>query len=218
MPRLSSKAPAAERRGRNFFARPTLVVARDLLGQRLVRIWNGKRLAGLISETEAYIGEDDLACHARFGRTPRSQVMYGPPGHAYVYFTYGMHWMLNFVTEAEGVPAAVLIRAVLPREGVEIMRRRRGAPDAVLTNGPAKLAQAMGIDKRLNGCDLCARESVLFVEKAPPAPGAEVACGPRVGLNHTPEPWRSKLWNFRWQQAVSSRQKAVSSGPSSGNH
>ena len=164
------------------------------------------RLAGLISETEAYIGEDDLACHARFGRTPRSEVMYGQPGHAYVYFTYGMHWMLNFVTEAEGFPAAVLIRAVIPSEGVAIMRRRRGTPDAVLTNGPARLAQAMGIDKRLNGCDLCARESILFVERAPSAPEAEVACGPRVGLNRTPEPWRSKPWNFKWQKVVSSHQ------------
>ena len=193
------------RLGRRFFARPTLEVARDLLGQRLVRLRNGKRLSGVITETEAYIGEEDLACHARFGRTPRSQVMYGPPGHAYVYFTYGIHWMLNFVTEAEGFAAAVLIRAVLPREGVEIMRRRRGTPDAILTNGPAKLAQALGIDRRLNGCDLCAAESVLFVEKAPPAPGAEVARSPRVGLNHTPEPWRSKLWNFRWQPGDSHR-------------
>jgi DNA-3-methyladenine glycosylase len=183
---------------RSFFARPTLLVARDLLGQRLVHMRNGLRLAGLILETEAYIGEADLACHARFGRTPRSEVMYGSPGHAYVYFTYGMHWMLNFVTEAEGFPAAVLIRAILPCEGVAIMRRRRGAADAILTNGPAKLTQALGIDKRLNGCDVCARDAVLFVERAPAAPQAEVIRGPRVGLNHTPEPWVSKPWNFKW--------------------
>ena len=102
---------------RRFFARPTLQVARDLLGQRLVRLiptvgrGAGFRLAGVITETEAYIDQTDLACHARFGRTQRTAVMFGPPGHAYVYFTYGMHWMLNIVTEAEGFPAAVLIRA-----------------------------------------------------------------------------------------------------------
>jgi DNA-3-methyladenine glycosylase len=195
---------------RGFFARPTLEVARELLGQRLVRLWNGERLAGLISETEAYIGEADLACHARFGRTPRSQVMYGPPGHAYVYFTYGMHWMLNFVTEAEGFPAAVLIRGMLPCGGVEVMRRRRG-PDAALADGPAKLTQALGIDKRLNGCDVCARDAMLFVEKAPRVPDALILRGPRVGLNHTPEPWRSKAWNFRWQEAGGSDQPSVSS-------
>ena len=184
--------------GRRFFARPTLQVARDLLGQRLVHLRNGNRLAGLIIETEAYLGEDDLACHARFGRTPRSEVMYGPPGHAYVYFTYGMHWMLNFVVEAEGFPAAVLIRAILPCEGVDPMRRRRRSPDAILTNGPAKLTQAMGIDKMLNGCDVCAREATLFVEKELPVPEGEVVRGPRVGLGNTPEPWLGKPWNFRW--------------------
>jgi DNA-3-methyladenine glycosylase len=173
-------------------------VARDLLGQRLVRIWNGRRLAGRISETEAYIGEADLACHARFGRTPRSAVMYGAPGHAYVYFTYGMHWMLNFVTEAEDFPAAVLIRAILPEEGVDVMRRRRKQPNSILTDGPAKLAQALGIDGRLNGSDLCARGAVLFVERAAAVPEAQLARGPRRGLNGVPEPWLSKPWNFKW--------------------
>lgn len=186
---------------RSFFNRPTLEVARSLLGQRLVRIYRGKRLSGLIAETEAYIGEDDLACHARFGRTPRSEVMYGPPGCAYVYFTYGLHWMLNFVTEAEDLPAAVLIRAVRPDEGVEVMRRRRNRLDAdgTLTDGPAKLAQALAIDKRLNGCDLCAPGSVLFVERRRAVPETQVMRAPRVGLNNTPEPWRSAAWNFRWQ-------------------
>ena len=196
------------RLSRRFFARPTLVVARALLGQRLVRIYRGRRLAGLIAETEAYIGEDDLACHARFGRTLRNGVMYGPPGHAYVYFTYGMHWMLNFVTEAEGFPAAVLIRAIFPVEGIEAMRRRRRRPDKILADGPAKLAQAMDIDKRLDGCDLCAQDAALFVERGRAAPEAEVIRGPRVGLNRTLEPWVSKPWNFRWQ--VSSKESAYS--------
>ena len=125
----------------DFFARPTLQVARALLGQRLVHLHDGQRLAGLIIETEAYIGEEDLACHARVGRTSRTEVMYTSPGHAYVYFTYGMHWLLNFVTEPEGFPAAVLVRALVPE--------------------------------------------------------AAVVRGPRIGINSTPEPWKSKPWNFK---------------------
>jgi DNA-3-methyladenine glycosylase len=185
---------------RTFFARPTEQVARDLLGQRLVRLHAGRRLSGLITETEAYIGQDDLACHARFGRTPRSAVMFGPPGHAYVYFTYGMHWMLNVVTAPQGFPAAVLIRALLPEEGLEVMQalRPRPAPTpARLTDGPAKLAQALGIDKRLNGHDLCARGAELFIERAAPVPDEAVVLGPRIGLNNTPEPWKSVAWNYK---------------------
>jgi DNA-3-methyladenine glycosylase len=188
MPRLS----------RDFFARPTVEVARDLLGQRLVRLLNGQRLSGLITETEAYIGEEDQACHARFGRTPRSQVMYGPPGRAYVYFTYGMHWMLNFVTERNGFPAAVLIRAVQPETGLPLMRRRRGGqPDRLLANGPGKLAQALGIDGALNGADLCARDAALFVERGSTPSASAIQAALRVGLTHTPEPWKSIPWNFR---------------------
>src|SRR3990170_3575006 len=167
------------RLGRRFFARPTLEVARDLLGQRLVRLRKGKRLSGLITETEAYIGEEDLACHARFGRTPRSQVMYGPPGHAYVYFTYGIHWMLNFVTEAEGFPAAVLIRAILPSEGLEsIAARRDSQPPEHWTDGPAKICQALAIDGSFNGADLCMPGSTLFVEPGLPISDLSVTISP----------------------------------------
>jgi DNA-3-methyladenine glycosylase len=179
---------------REFYDRPTLTVARELIGARLVRILNGRRLVGLITETEAYIGEQDLGCHARAGRTPRTQVMYGPPGHAYVYFTYGNHWMLNVVTEREGFPAAVLIRAIQPMEGAEIMSRRRKGRD---TFGPGKLTQAMGITKKENGMDMTEAGSSLWIEAGMIVPNQSVTIGPRVGLNSTPEPWLSKPWRFR---------------------
>ncbi len=186
---------------RRFFAQPTLAVARALLGQRLVRLAGGQRLAGLITETEAYIGPTDLACHARAGRTSRTQVMFGPPGHAYVYFTYGLHWMLNIITEAPDFPAAVLIRGLLPTEGEPAMRTRRGrqgaAPLARLTNGPAKLAQALNIDKALNGHDICRPTTELWVERTATVPDGVVLCGPRIGINSVPEPWLSLPWNFK---------------------
>ncbi|HLE13386.1 MAG TPA: DNA-3-methyladenine glycosylase, partial [Anaerolineales bacterium] len=137
---------------RDFFAQPTLQVARALLGTRLVRLGNGRRIAGLIVEAEAYRGEQDLGCHARAGLTPRTRLMFGDPGHAYVYFTYGKHWMLNFVTEAQGFPAAVLVRALLPVEGLDLIAARRdGQPAERWTDGPAKICQALAIDGRLNG-------------------------------------------------------------------
>ena len=177
----------------SFYSRPTLTVARELLGARLVRILDGVRLAGIITEVEAYIGETDLGCHARAGRTPRTALMYGPPGRAYVYFTYGMHWMLNAVTEAEGFPAAVLIRAIQPIEGVEIMSERRNGRD---TFGPGKLCQAMGIGKGENGTDLTETASGLWIEAGVKVPNKSVTIGARVGLNNTPEPWLSKPWRF----------------------
>jgi DNA-3-methyladenine glycosylase len=179
---------------RSFFNRPTLTVARDLIGARLVRILNGKKLVGLILETEAYIGEEDQACHAKAGLTPRTKVMYGPPGHAYVYFTYGNHWMLNVVTEKEGFPAAVLIRAIQPIEGVEIMSKRRKGGD---TFGPGKLCQAMGIGKGENGIDLTEANQSLWIEAGISVPNKSVTISPRVGLNKTPEPWLSKPWRFK---------------------
>lgn len=191
----------ARRLTRDFFARATVDVARDLLGHRLVHAMGGQRLSGVVSETEAYVGEGDLACHAKAGRTARTVVMYGPPGYAYVYFTYGMHWMLNVITESEGFPAAVLLRAVWPEEGIAVMRARRSRPDRILTDGPAKLTQAFGVDKAYNGLDMCVDDATLYFEEAGGLPdGAQVTVGPRVGLGGTPEPWLSMPWNFRLER------------------
>ena len=171
------------RLSRDFFARDTLAVARELLGQRLVRVLNGKRLAGRVVEVEAYVGEEDQASHASCGRTRRNAPMYGPPGHAYVYFIYGMHHCLNVVTGREGYPAAVLIRAMEPLEGIEEMRARRGdRPDVQLTSGPARLCQALEIDRRFDGADLCALDALLFLEKDAAMADDAVAIGPRVGV------------------------------------
>jgi len=178
---------------RSFYDRPTLQVARELIGARLVRMLDGVKLVGIISETEAYISQKDLACHAKAGLTARTAVMFGGPGHAYVYFTYGNHWMLNAVTEREGFPAAVLIRAIQPIEGVETMSARRSGRD---TFGPGKLTQAMGITKSENGVDLTETTSGLWIEAGVKVPNSLVTKGPRVGLNNTPEPWLSKPWRF----------------------
>jgi DNA-3-methyladenine glycosylase len=178
---------------RDFYARSTLTVVRELLGARLVRILDGMRLAGIISEAEAYVGEEDLGCHARSGKTKRNAVMYGPPGHAYVYFTYGMHWMLNAVTEHEGFPSAVLIRAMEVVEGANIISTRRQGGD---THGPAKLTQALGIDEALNGADLCDPASGLWIEAGDPVISSDIITSPRVGLYTVPEPWKSVPWHF----------------------
>ena len=177
----------------SFYNRPTLTVARELLGARLVRILDGIKLVGLISETEAYFGFDDLASHAKAGRTVRTAPMFGPPGHAYVYFTYGHHWMLNAVTEQEGFPAAVLIRAIQPIEGVEVMMERRNGRD---TLGPGKLTQALGITKSENNVNLTESGSGLWIEAGIFVPDKSVTISPRVGLYSVLEPWKSKPWRF----------------------
>jgi DNA-3-methyladenine glycosylase len=178
---------------RKFYDRPTLTVARELIGARLVRLLDGVKLVGLITETEAYISQKDLACHAKAGLTQRTAVMFGKPGRAYVYFTYGNHWLLNAVTEREGFPAAVLIRAIQPIEGIEVMSARRSGRD---TFGPGKLTQAMGITKSENGVDLTETTHGLWIEAGLHVPNSLVTKGPRVGLNNTPEPWLSKPWRF----------------------
>jgi DNA-3-methyladenine glycosylase len=182
---------------RSFYAQPTRDLAQALLGCRLVRCLDNQRLAGVIVETEAYIGETDLACHARRGRTLRNAVMYGQPGRAYVYFTYGRHWMLNVVSEREDFPAAVLIRAIEPVEGLAAMRAARGLrPIGELTNGPAKVCQALQIDRALNGSDLVEGGRALWIEADRSAPARVIAHGPRIGLGRTPEPWLSQPWRY----------------------
>ncbi len=183
------------RLNRDFFARDTLTVARRLLGQRLVRVLDGRRLTGRIVETEAYIGDGDEACHASRGRTKRNATMFGPPGHAYVYFIYGMYHCLNAVTERDGYPAAVLIRALEPLTGLEAMRTRRdGRPDTELTSGPGKLCMALEIDRSFDGADLCAPDARLFVKAGKPVPDGAIAAGPRVGVRGDETalnaPWR----------------------------
>jgi DNA-3-methyladenine glycosylase len=178
---------------RRFYAADTVTVARALLGQRLVRVLDGGRLSGLICETEAYGGPDDRASHA-YRRTARSAIMYGLPGHAYVYLIYGMHFCLNAVTEIEGTAGAVLIRALIPEEGLEQMRERRG-PQATrhLADGPARLCQALTIDRRFNGTDLTVGNE-LAIERERPVPDSQVTAGPRIGVRGDPfaveRPWR----------------------------
>ncbi len=187
---------------RSFFARPAKIVAPDLLGKHLVRIVEDVRISGMIVETEAYCDADepDLACHgdrANNGRpTPRTRVMFGPPGHAYVYFTYGLHWMFNVVSGQAGEANAVLIRALEPLEGIEIMRSLRKRPDGELTNGPAKLAQAFAIDKAINGIDLCDEQGSIWLENGTLVAVDKITTGPRVGLGKTPEPWLSIPWRY----------------------
>jgi DNA-3-methyladenine glycosylase len=182
----------------SFYAQPTLTVARHLLGARLVRVLpDGTRLSGRIVETEAYTGLDDLASHGRQKRTKRNLPMYGPPGRAYVYFTYGNYWMLNIVSEPEDHPAAVLLRAVEPLEGLDEMAARRpGRPPEEWTSGPAKLVLAFGIGGDMNTVDMTTPSAGLWVEPGETVPDDRVRTGPRVGLNTTPEPWLSLPWRF----------------------
>jgi DNA-3-methyladenine glycosylase len=182
---------------RQFYDRDTLTVARQLLGKLLVHIEHGQRLAGIITETEAYCGETDLGCHAKAGLTKRTAPMYGPPGFSYVYFTYGNHWMFCAVTRPEGEPEAVLVRAILPVEGVEVIAERRGTqPRKHWTDGPGKLTQALGINGEHNARDLTTPQAQVLIEEGPDVPDEWVKTGPRIGLFTVPEPWKSKPWRF----------------------
>ena len=182
---------------RDFYARPTLEVARDLIGKVLVHQTRAGTSSGIIVETEAYIGESDPACHAAPGPTARNQPLYGPPGIAYVYLNYGIHYLVNAVTEPEGSPAAVLIRALEPLEGEPLMRRRRTrglarrrtpVPAEDLCRGPGNLTRALGISLAQNRLDLTG--SPLRIEDRG-LPGRDVIWGTRVGISVGVEhPWR----------------------------
>ncbi|CAN5767990.1 DNA-3-methyladenine glycosylase [soil metagenome] len=198
---------------RDFYARPSLELARALLGRLVVADDAGGLCAGVIVETEAYGGPDDLASHARAGLTRRTAPMFGPPGHAYVYLVYGMHECLNVVAESDGHAGAVLIRAVAPLHGVGLMRRRRARPtdpDHLLASGPARLAQALGVTRALDGHDLTlgrrlwiadrsgspAFEAAETAELAEEAEVTGVASGPRVGVGYAGDEWSAVPWRF----------------------
>lgn len=188
---------AARRLPREFYGRPTLVVAADLIGKVLVHRTPAGRAAGRIVEVEAYIGEDDPACHAAPGPTRRNEPLYGVPGVAYVYLNYGVHYLTNVVTEREGFPAAILLRALAPLDGLDLMRRRRARSSgrsaeslalAELCRGPGNLSKALGITLRDNRRDMIT--SRLTIEDWG-LKSAEVIWSPRIGIRvGADKPWR----------------------------
>jgi DNA-3-methyladenine glycosylase len=207
-PRVAPEAPAP--RGRSdalapsFYARPAEVVARELLGVHIVSTVDGVETRGRIVETEAYIGPHDDASHAahRIGRTTRNESMFGPPGIAYVYRIYGVHWCLNVVTDEHEFPAAVLIRALEPVAGLDAMHARRCAgqkqlPDTTLCSGPGRLAAALGITGAFDGHRL--DHPPLWLRAAEPLPLGYVVAGPRVGITRAAE-WPLRFWEkgSRW--------------------
>lgn len=193
--------PRTSRLPRSFYARPTLEVARDLIGKVLVHRTGRGLTAGRIVEVEAYVGERDAACHAAPGLTKRNAPLYGAPGHAYVYLNYGVHYLVNVVTEPEGSPAAILIRALEPIEGLRLMRIRRARArtarhdlprrrvfDHQLCSGPGNVTHAMGISLRQNRTDLVG--GILYVEDRGDRPDT-IVWGPRIGITKAVEkPWR----------------------------
>ena len=198
-----TRPPPAASYPRALLAGDTLAAARALLGARLVRLPDepqGERRVGRIVEVEAYIGPDDRASHARMGPTPRNRVMFGPPGIAYVYLVYGMHHCLNVVTGADGHPAALLVRAVEPVEGLAAMRKARGRAaiaDHRLGAGPGCVGAALGVDRSFTGMDLCDPASPLHLAPAPAdEPAPTIVAGPRIGIAYAGEPWTSKPWRL----------------------
>lgn len=180
---------------RDYFHRPTLEVARSLVGKYLVREQGSGVIAGRIIEVEAYIGTEDKACHASKGRTARTEVLFGPPGHAYVYLCYGMHEMLNVVTEQEGFPAAILLRAV--------------ECEQTLIDGPGRLTRAFDIDRRLNRCDLTLGQSLWFEDRGESVSTGLLNAHPRIGVDYAGE-WAHKLWRFRLTTETSKPRRSSS--------
>ena len=180
-----------------FYSIDTLAAAKGLLGKYLVRRYRSKKISLMITDVEAYIGQDDKACHASCGKTERNKTMFGKAGRWYVYFTYGMHWMLNCVAGESGYPAAVLIRSIKPVMGLDYIRERRHPiPQEHWTNGPAKLTKALDITGELNGVDLCSKSGGLFIEEGVTITDGQVHTTARIGIQYAPEPWKSKKWRF----------------------
>jgi DNA-3-methyladenine glycosylase len=173
---------------RDFYLQDTLAAAKAALGKIIVHETPEGIISGRIAETEAYL-HNDPACHASRGKTPRNTVMFGPPGHAYVYFTYGFHYCLNFVTQPEGIPEAILIRALEPLDSIELMKRNRGKDRLEdLCSGPGKLTQAMGIGKSLNGADLLGGTLYVLDDGFD---ACKIISRPRIGIKEaTDELWR----------------------------
>ena len=186
----------SEALSREFFDRPVLRVAPDLLGRLLVRRYRGRRLAGRIVEVEAYGGLQDAASHARCGPTPRNRVMFGPPGHSYVYQIYGLHCCLNLVCEPQGQAAAVLIRALEPVEGEDVMAALRpGRSRREWTSGPGRLCRALALDRRHDGLEL--PSPGLWLEAGEPLPRKRQARSPRIGVAYAGEAAR---WLHRFYE------------------
>lgn len=185
-----------------FFARPTVEVALALLGLSVVRDSPDGRCVGRIVETEAYGGPEDLASHARAGSTPRTAPMFGPPGHSYVYLVYGMHECLNVVAHPAGSAGAVLLRALEPLSGVELMRRRRGVgageTEVRLCAGPGRLCRALAVDRSFSGHDLTLGQRLWLAREVPAErrEKLEVESGPRVGVDYAGEEWAARPWRF----------------------
>lgn len=181
---------------KNFYNRNTIKVAQEILGKFLVRKIGKKIIAGKIVETEAYVGPSDLASHASRGKTARTAPMFGPPGHAYVYLVYGLNYCFNIVTEKENYPAAVLIRAIEPTDGIDLIKKFRKNQKIIfnLTNGPGKLCQALKIDKSLNNSDIS--KNILWVEdrglKIKPS---EIVAAKRIGVDYAGQ-YKNKPWRF----------------------
>jgi DNA-3-methyladenine glycosylase len=180
---------------KSFYERDALTVARELLGKYLVYEPQGTRFCGRIVETEAYLGAQDMASHASRGRTKRTEVMFGEGGRLYVYFTYGMHWLMNVVTGKEGTAEAVLLRAMEPVEGIEQMIANRGGKDmGLVTSGPARLTQAFGIDGSLNRADLCS-DLVWIEDRGEMVEPSEIVVTKRIGVAYAKD-WKDRELRF----------------------
>ncbi|HVF39637.1 MAG TPA: DNA-3-methyladenine glycosylase [Gemmatimonadaceae bacterium] len=197
---------------RDFYDRDTETVSRELLGAVLETETEHGRTTGIIVETEAYLGEHDPACHAVVGRTRRTNPLYGKPGIAYVYFIYGVHWCFNAVTRREGLPSAVLVRAVEPLEGEELMRMRRGPKprEVDLTNGPGKLCAALGIDGAMNGLPVQRRP--IVIREGEPVAKELIETTPRIGITRAADwPLRYLLRGNQWVSRAPKTRKPASS-------